>query len=162
VTAVVGTSGAGKSTSARSLSRFFDPAEGRITLGGVDSRHIETTQLYRRIGFVLQEVRSIHASIHDNIASGRPAASRQEVEAAARAANIHERISASPRGYDSVVGEDAQSSGGERQRVSIARAVLLDAPVSVCDEATAAADAGNEVAIQEASSRFAQGRTSMV
>ncbi len=162
VTAVVGTSGAGKSTLARLLLRFFDPAEGRITLGGVDLRHIETTQLYRRIGFVLQEVPLIHASIHDNIALGRPAATRQEVEAAARAANIHERILALPRGYDSVVGEDAQLSGGERQRVSIARAVLLDAPVLVCDEATAAADAGNEVAIQEALSRFAQGRTLMV
>ena len=162
VTAVVGTSGAGKSTLARLLLRFFDPDEGRITLGGVDLRHIETTQLYRRIGFVLQEVRLIHASIHDNIALGRPAASRLEVEAAARAANIHERILALPRGYDSVVGEDAQLSGGERQRVSIARAVLLDAPVLVCDEATAAADAGNEVAIQEALSRFAQGRTLMV
>ena len=162
VTAVVGTSGAGKSTLARLLLRFFDPAEGRITLGGVDLRHIESTQLYRRIGFVLQEVRLIHASIHDNIALGRPAASRLEVEVAARAANIHERILALPRGYDSVVGEDARLSGGERQRVSIARAVLLDAPVLVCDEATAAADAANEVAIQEALSRFAQGRTLMV
>ncbi|WP_144655481.1 ABC transporter ATP-binding protein [Achromobacter dolens] len=162
VTAIVGASGAGKSTLARLLLRFFDPTAGRITLGGVDLRQIETGQLYRRVGFVLQEVRLIHASVHDNIALGRPAASRHEVEAAARAANIHERILALPRGYDSMVGEDAQLSGGERQRVSIARAVLLDAPVLVCDEATAAADAGNEVAIQEALSRFAQGRTLMV
>lgn len=162
VTAIVGPSGAGKSTLARLLLRFFDPAEGRITLGGADLRQVETTQLYRRIGFVLQEVRLIHASVRDNIALGRPGASPQEVEAAARAANIHERILALPRGYDSVIGEDAQLSGGERQRLSIARAVLLDPPVLVLDEATAAADAGNEIAIQGALSRFAQGRTVMV
>lgn len=162
VTAIVGPSGAGKSTVARLLLRFFDPSEGHITLGGADLRHIETSQLYRRIGFVLQEVRLIHASVRDNIALGRPSASQQEIEDAARAANIHERILALPRGYDSVVGEDAQLSGGERQRVSIARAVLLDPPVLVLDEATAAADAGNEVAIQDALARFARGRTLLV
>jgi len=162
VTAVVGPSGAGKSTLARLLLRFFDPDEGRILLGGVDLRHIEPGQLYRRIGFVLQEVRLIHASVRDNIALGRPSASQQEVEDAARVAQIHERILALPRGYDSVVGEDALLSGGELQRVSIARAVLLDPPVLVLDEATAAADAGNEAAIQRALSRFAQGRTLMV
>lgn len=162
VTAIVGPSGAGKSTLARLLLRFFDPAEGRITLGGADLRQIESTQLYRRVGFVLQEVRLIHASVRDNIALGRPAASQQEIEAAARTANIHECILALPRGYDSMVGEDAQLSGGERQRVSIARAVLLDPPVLVLDEATAAADAGSEAAIQAALSCFAQGRTLMV
>lgn len=162
VTAIVGPSGAGKSTLARLLLRFFDPAQGRITLGGADLRRIESAQLYRRIGFVLQEVRLIHASVRDNIALGRPGASQQEIEAAARAANIHERILALPRGYDAVIGEDAQLSGGECQRVSIARAVLLDPPVLVLDEATAAADAGNEAAVQEALSRFAQGRTLMV
>ncbi|ODU60289.1 MAG: ABC transporter ATP-binding protein [Comamonadaceae bacterium SCN 68-20] len=162
VTAIVGPSGAGKSTLARLLLRFFDPEEGRITLGGVDLRHIEASQLYRRIGFVLQEVRLVHASVRDNIALGRPSASQQAIEDAARAANIHARILALPRGYDSVVGEDAQFSGGERQRVSIARAVLLDPPVMVLDEATASADAGNEAAIQDALSRFAQGRTLLV
>ncbi len=162
VTAIVGPSGAGKSTLARLLLRFFDPDEGRITLGGADLRQIESAQLYRRVGFVLQEVRLIHASVRDNIALGRPGASQHEIEAAARAANIHERILALPRGYDSVIGEDAQLSGGERQRLSIARAVLLDPPVLVLDEATASADAGNEAAIQVALSRFAQGRTLMV
>ena len=162
VTAIVGPSGAGKSTLARLLLRFFDPDEGRITLGGVDLRHIETAQLYRRIGFVLQEVRLIQASVRDNITLGRPSASQQEIEDAARAASIHERILALPRGYDSMVGEDAQLSDGERQRVSIARAVLLDPPVLVLDEATASADASNEVAIQSALSRFAQGRILMV
>ncbi|MGK5058073.1 ABC transporter ATP-binding protein [Janthinobacterium sp. LB2P49] len=162
VTAIVGASGSGKSTLARLLLRFFDPTEGRITLGGVDLRHIATPELYRRIGFVLQEVRLIHASVRENIALGRPSASAHEIEEAARLANIHERLLALPRGYDSVIGEDAQLSGGELQRVSIARAVLLDPSVLVLDEATAAADAENEVAIQDALSRFAQGRTLLV
>ncbi|HBQ88979.1 MAG TPA: ABC transporter ATP-binding protein [Alcaligenes faecalis] len=162
VTAIVGSSGSGKSTIARLLLRFFDPSEGRITLGGADLRQIESTELYRRIAFVLQEVRLINASVRENIALGRPSASQQEIEDAARAANIHDRILSLPRGYDSVVGEDAQVSGGERQRVSIARAVLLDPPILVLDEATAAADASNEVAIQDALSRFAQGRTLLV
>ena len=162
VTAIVGASGSGKSTLARLLLRFFDPTQGRITLGGVDLRQIATSELYRRIGFELQEVRLIHASVRENIALGRPSASAQEVEEAARLANIHARIVALPRGYDSVIGEDAQLSGGELQRVSIARAVLLDPPVLVLDEATAAADAQNEVAIQDALSRFARGRTLLV
>ena len=162
VTAIVGSSGAGKSTIARLLLRFFDPTHGRITLGGVDLRNIATPELYKRIGFVLQEVRLIHASVRENISLGRPNASQQEIEDAARAANVHERILELPRGYDSVIGEDAQLSGGEQQRVSIARAVLLDPPVLVLDEATAAADAENETAIQEALSRFAKGRTLLV
>ncbi|MDN2678780.1 ABC transporter ATP-binding protein [Janthinobacterium sp. SUN033] len=162
VTAIVGASGSGKSTLARLLLRFFDPTEGRITLGGVDLRHIATPELYRRIGFVLQEVRLIHASVRENIALGRPSASMHEIEQAARLANIHERLLALPRGYDSVIGEDAQLSGGELQRVSIARAVLLDPSVLVLDEATAAADAENEVAIQDALSRFARDRTLLI
>ena len=162
VTAIVGPSGAGKSTLARLLLRFFDPDAGRITLGGVDLRQLDSTQLYRHVGFVLQEVRLIHASLRDNIALGRPTASQEDIEQAARIANIHQRILALPRGYDAVVGEDAQLSGGELQRVSIARAVLLDPPVLVLDEATAAADAQNEVDIQQALSRFAQGRTLLV
>lgn len=162
VTAVVGPSGAGKSTLARLLLRFFDPSEGRITLGGANLRQLDSQLLYQRIGFVLQDVRLIHASVRENIALGRPGASLQQIEDAARAAQIHERILALPRGYESVVGEDAQLSGGEAQRVSIARAVLLDAPVLVLDEATAAADAESEAAIQEALSQFAQGRSLLV
>jgi ATP-binding cassette subfamily B protein len=162
VTAIVGASGAGKSTVARLLLRFFDPTAGRIRIGDADLRQLDSTRLYRHIGFVLQDVRLIQASLRDNIALGRPSASQQEIEHAARLANIHTRILALPRGYDSVVGEDAQLSGGELQRVSIARAVLLDPPVLVLDEATAAADAENEVQIQQALSRFAQGRTVLV
>lgn len=107
-------------------------------------------------------MRLIHASLRDNIALGRPSASQAEIEQAARTANIHQRILALPRGYDSVVGEDVQLSGGELQRVSIARAVLLDPAVLVLDEATAAADAENEVQIQQALSRFARQRTLLV
>ncbi len=162
VTAIVGPSGAGKSTIARLLLRFFDPDRGRITLGGVDLRQIASTDLYRRIGFVLQDVRLIHATLGDNIALGRPSASRQAVEAAARLANIHDRIMALPRGYDTVVGQDARLSGGEEQRVAIARAILLDPPVLVLDEATAAADAESEAAVQSALSGFASGRTLLV
>ncbi|MFV2944658.1 ABC transporter ATP-binding protein [Pseudomonas japonica] len=162
VTAIVGASGSGKSTLARLLLRFFDPTQGRITLGGVDLRELDSTQLYRHIGFVLQEVRLVHTSLRDNIALGRPSASQEEIEQAARTANIHQRILALPRGYDSVVGEDVQLSGGELQRVSIARAVLLDPALLVLDEATAAADAENEVQIQQALSRFARGRTLLV
>lgn len=162
VTALVGPSGAGKSTLARMLLRFSDPTGGRVLLGGVDLRNIHSAELYRHVGFVLQDVRLIRASVFDNIALGRPSASPQEVERAARAAHIHERILALPRGYDSVVGEDALFSGGEMQRVSIARAVLLDAPVLVLDEATASADAESEAAIQDALSRFARGRTVLV
>ncbi|MFK0094990.1 ABC transporter ATP-binding protein [Pseudomonas sp. NPDC090592] len=161
-TAIVGPSGAGKSTLARLLLRFFDPDAGRITLGGVDLRQVESRELYRRIGFVLQEVRLIHASVAENIALGQPAATREQIEAAARLANMHARILQLPRGYDSVIGEDAQLSGGEQQRLSIARAVLLDPPVLVLDEATAAADAESESAIQDALSRFAKGRTLLV
>lgn len=162
VTAIVGASGSGKSTLARLLLRFFDPTQGRITLGGVDLREIDTAQLYRHIGFVLQDVKLIRASVRDNIALGRPSASQAEIEEAARVANIHERILALPGGYESVVGEDASFSGGEQQRISIARAVLLDPPVIVLDEPTAALDPENEVQVQQALSRFARGRTVLV
>ncbi|MDN6321431.1 MAG: ATP-binding cassette domain-containing protein, partial [Halomonas sp.] len=114
------------------------------------------------IGFVLQDVRLIHASIRDNIALGRPSASQQEIEDAARAANIHERIVALPDGYDTVVDDATQLSGGEQQRVSIARAILLDPPLLVLDEATAAVDASSELVIQEALARLTRGRTLIV
>lgn len=159
VTAIVGPSGAGKSTLARLLMRFDDPTRGHITLGGVDLRRIGSTDLYCHIGFVLQDVRLMEASVHDNIALGRPSATRAEVEAAARAADIHARIMDLPRGYDAVVGTDATLSGGEAQRVGIARALLLAAPVLVMDEATSALDIESEAAVLTALTDFAQGRS---
>lgn len=162
VTAFVGPSGAGKSTLARLLLRFDDPGQGRITLGGADLRRIGAANLYRHIGFVLQDVRLIRASLHENIALGRPSTSRAEVEAAAHAASIHDRIMALPQGYETVIGDDALLSGGEAQRVSIARALLMDAPVLVLDEATSAIDIETEAAVQGALSRFGRGRSVLV
>ena len=160
VTALVGPSGAGKSTLAALLARFHDVGTGSITLGGVDIREIADP--YRTVGFVLQDVRLLNESVADNIALGRPGAAKEEIEAAARAARIADRIEALPRGYDSVVGEDADLSGGEAQRISIARALLADTPVLVLDEATAAVDPVSEAAIQDALSELARGRTVLV
>lgn len=157
VTALVGRSGSGKSTLARLLLRFHAPDRGRITLGGVDLAEVETQHLYRHIGFVFQEVRLLRASVRDNIALGRPEAGQAEVEAASRAAGIHERILRLPRGYDSIHGEDAQFSGGEAQRLSIARALLLAPPLLVLDEATAHADVEAELKIQRALSTLVSG-----
>ncbi len=162
VTALVGASGSGKSTVARLLARFADPSEGRITLGGVDLREVAPAELARLVGFVFQDTLLLRASVADNLRLGRPDASDAEVEAAARAAGIHQRILDLPRGYLSVVGLDARLSGGEEQRLSIARALVADAPVLVLDEATAYADPDAESAIQEALSRLAAGRTLLV
>ena len=157
VTALVGRSGSGKSTLAKLLLRFHAPDRGRITLGGVDLARIDTPYLYRQIGFVFQDVRLLRMSLRDNIALGRPDASLSEVEAAARAAMIHERIIRLPRGYETVYGDDVRLSGGEAQRVSIARALLLDPQVLVLDEATAHADVESERAIQTALSALVSG-----
>lgn len=161
-TAIVGPSGAGKSTIAQLILRFFDPSQGHITLGGVDLRNIQPNMLYQQIGFVLQDTQLIHASLYDNIALGRSNATQQEVEQAAKAANIHDRIMRLPKQYQTMIGDEIQLSGGERQRISIARAILLDPPILILDEATAAADIENEMAIQNALSNFAQHRTLLV
>ncbi|MFJ3673313.1 ABC transporter ATP-binding protein [Streptomyces sp. NPDC090106] len=162
VTALVGPSGSGKSTLAGLLPRFADPDAGAVLLGGTDLREIPADALYRHVGFVLQDVGLLRASVHDNIALARPGATREEVIEAARAAHIHDVISARPGGYDGVVGEDAHFSGGEAQRVTIARALLADTPVLVLDEATSWADPESEAAIQDALSRLAAGRTVLV
>ncbi|NUV68005.1 ABC transporter ATP-binding protein [Streptomyces sp. CAI-121] len=162
VTALVGPSGSGKSTLASLVTRFHDVTGGRITIGGVDVREIATEQLYRHIGFALQDVQLLRTSVRDNIRLARPGASEEEVRGAACAAQIDRRIEALPRGYDSVVGEEAVLSGGEAQRVSIARALLADAPVLVLDEATAFADPESEAAIQDAIARLVRGRTVLV
>lgn len=148
VTAIVGTSGSGKSTLARLLLRYADPDEGTVALGGVPLSEIDPDVLYGRVGAVFQDARLLRTSIAENIALADPGADRSRIEAAAKAANIHDRLLALPRGYDSVYGEDAELSGGETQRVCIARTLLLDPHVLVLDEPTASADAESEHAIQ--------------
>lgn len=150
VTAVVGPSGSGKSTLVQLLPRFFDPASGSVVLGGVDLREIAATELYRKISFVFQDVRLLRASVADNIALAVPDADLGDVVRAARLANIHDRILELPHGYDTVIGEDSGLSGGEAQRIAIARAVLADTPVLVLDEATAFADPPTEQAVRHA------------
>ncbi|MEM9711205.1 MAG: ABC transporter ATP-binding protein [Actinomycetota bacterium] len=162
ITALVGPSGSGKTTLAKLLCRFWDPTAGAVRLGGVDLRDVAPEELYRRVGFVFQEVQLLRTTLLENIRLGRPQADVEDVEAAARSAQIHDRILELPRGYGSVVGEDATLSGGEAQRVSIARALLADAPVLVLDEATAFADPESEAAIQDALSELAAGRTLLV
>lgn len=162
VTALVGPSGSGKSTLARLLPRFWDVSAGEISIGGAPVAAMDPHALYAHVGFVFQHVQLLRATIAENIALGRPGATDKEIEAAARAAHIHDRILALPRGYRSVVDEDARLSGGEAQRVSIARAILADAPILVLDEATAFADPEAEAAIQDGLSRLVAGRTLLV
>ncbi|WP_219508459.1 ABC transporter ATP-binding protein/permease [Nonomuraea ceibae] len=162
VTALVGPSGAGKSTLAALLARFHDVDAGRITVDGVDLRELSQAELHRTVGFVFQDVSLLRASVHDNIALARPNASREEVERVARAAHVHDRIARLPDGYDTVLGERARLSGGEAQRLTIARALLADAPVLVLDEATAFADPESEHLVQRAISELVAGRTVVV
>ena len=162
LTALVGPSGSGKSTLASLLPRFWDVGDGRITIGGVDLREMEMATLYRAVSFVFQDVQLLRMSLAENIALARPEASQAEIEAAARAAPIHDRLMALPRGYASVPGEDALLSGGEAERIAIARAILADAPILVLDEATAFADPEAEAAIQSALSNLIAGRTVLV
>lgn len=162
ITAVVGPSGSGKSTLVQLLPRFYDPTHGSVLLGGVDLRDVGSQELYRRVSFVFQDVRLLRASVADNIALAVPHADRDAVVRAARRASIHDRILELPRGYDSVIGEDARLSGGEAQRVSIARALLADTPVLVLDEATAFADPQTEQAVREALAQTREKRTTLV
>ncbi|MCL6296875.1 ABC transporter ATP-binding protein [Streptomyces kronopolitis] len=162
VTALVGASGGGKSTLAQLLPRFLDPTRGTVSLGGVDLRDIASRDLYRLVSFVFQDVRLLRASVADNIALAVPRAGREDVVRAARLARIHERILELPCGYDSVIGEDAGLSGGEAQRISIARALLADAPVLVLDEATAFADPRTERDVRRALDTLRENRTQLV
>ncbi|MEU7631031.1 ABC transporter ATP-binding protein [Nocardia sp. NPDC049220] len=162
ITALVGPSGSGKSTLAKLLPRFYDVGSGRITIGGRDIRDFPSDELYRTVGFVFQDVRLIRGSIWENLRLARPDADDAAVQRAARAAQIHDRIVALPRGYDSEIGVDATLSGGEAQRLSIARALLADTPVLVLDEATAFADPESEAAVQDALAVLVAARTVLV
>ncbi|MEY2592816.1 MAG: hypothetical protein RI972_505, partial [Pseudomonadota bacterium] len=163
--AVVGSSGAGKSTLARLMFRFYDvPAgAGRISIDGQDIREVTQASLRRAIGIVPQDTVLFNDTVEYNIAYGRPGASRQEVEAAARAARIHDFIASTPKGYETMVGERGlKLSGGEKQRVAIARTLLKDPPILIFDEATSALDSANERAIQAELRNAAQGKTTLV
>jgi len=161
--AIVGPSGAGKSTIFSLLLRYYDPDSGEVLIDGTDIRRADPSAVRERIAIVPQEVTVLAASAAENIAFGRPGASRAEVEAAAKAALAHDFIMALENGYDTPVGERGVTlSGGQRQRLAIARAILRDAPILLLDEATSALDAESETLVQTALERLMKGRTTIV
>jgi subfamily B ATP-binding cassette protein MsbA len=163
VVALVGGSGGGKSTIADLLPRFYDPTEGFITLGGRDLRDFGLAELRSHFGIVSQEAILFNDTIYNNIVFGLEGVTQQQVEEAARIANAHDFIAASPRGYQTNIGDrGAKLSGGQRQRITIARAVLRDPAILILDEATSALDSESEALVQEALQRLMQGRTSLV
>ncbi|HKU95296.1 MAG TPA: thiol reductant ABC exporter subunit CydC [Vineibacter sp.] len=160
---LVGSSGVGKSSIVRLLLRFYDPDAGTVRIGGHDLRALPFERIRAMISVVNQDTFLFHGTIEDNIRMGRPDASRADIEAAARAANIHDFVTSLPQGYGTVVGEKGiKLSGGQRQRVAIARALLRDTPILVLDEALSAVDAENEAVIQEALDRLMRGRTTLI
>lgn len=160
VTAIVGPSGGGKSTIAHLIPRFWDVSQGSILIGGVDIREMTETELMNQVSFVFQDVYLFHQSIKENIRMGRPDSSDEEIRQAASAAMCDEFVLRLPNGYDTVLGQDGvHLSGGEAQRISIARAIVRNAPVLVLDEATAFADPENEQMIQAALERLMKGKT---
>ncbi|QNM97227.1 cyanophycin metabolism-associated ABC transporter [Chitinimonas koreensis] len=159
---LVGHSGSGKSTLVNLICRFYDVGEGAIRVDGVDIRNVAVADFRRNIGLVLQEPFLFFGTIAENIAYGKPDATRAQIIAAARAAHAHEFILRLPQGYDSLVGERGQGlSGGERQRISIARALLIDPRILILDEATASVDTETEKEIQKALDNLVQGRTTI-
>ena len=161
--ALVGPTGAGKTTLASLVPRFYDVEEGRITLDGHDVRDLTLESLRRQISIVLQDVFLFHGTVRDNILFGRAGASEAEVREAARVANADGFIERLPGGYDTMIGErGVKLSGGQKQRLAIARAVLRDAPILILDEATSAVDTQTERLIQEALERLMVGRTTVV
>ena len=161
--AIVGSSGAGKSTLFQLMMRFYDPQAGRVLVDGVDIKTVDPAALRARIALVAQEATVFAASVADNIAYGRPSATRDEVIAAARRAAADGFINELDKGYDSVIGERGVTlSGGQRQRLAIARAILKDAPILLLDEATSALDAENEAAVQKALDGVMENRTTIV
>ncbi|MUL83104.1 MULTISPECIES: ABC transporter ATP-binding protein/permease [unclassified Mycolicibacterium] len=162
VTALVGPSGSGKSTLAALLARFHDVDSGSILLGGRDIRSLPADELYRQVGFVLQETQLVAGTVAENIALADPNAGLDRIEQAARDAQIHQRVLRLPDGYQTVLGASAALSGGERQRLTIARAILADTPVLILDEATAFADPESEYLVQQALNRLTKDRTVLV
>jgi ATP-binding cassette, subfamily B, bacterial MsbA len=161
--AIVGRSGAGKTTLVNLVPRFYDPSEGAILIDGVDTRQMTLASLRSQIGIVTQETVLFDDTVASNIAYGRPQAARAEIEAAARAAHAHEFIVGLDNGYDTMIGERGQRlSGGQRQRLAIARAILRDSPILILDEATSALDAESEALVQDALSTLMLNRTSFV
>ncbi|WP_101255835.1 ABC transporter ATP-binding protein [Streptomyces barkulensis] len=160
--AVVGATGSGKSTLSYLVPRLYDVTGGRVTIDGVDVRELDFDSLARTVGVVSQETYLFHASVADNLRFARPGATDAEIEAAARAAQIHEHIASLPEGYDTLVGERGyRFSGGEKQRLALARTILRDPPVLILDEATSALDTRTEQAVQRAVDALAAGRTTL-
>lgn len=161
--AVVGPTGAGKSTLLGLLPRFFDPSSGRVEIDGVDIREYRLKSLRSQIAMVLQPPLIFPISVRENIAYGRPEASLAEIESAARLARIDGLIRSLPQGYDTVIGEAGTTlSEGEKQRLTIARAILRDAPILILDEPTSALDVETESVVMEGIARLAGGRTTFI
>jgi ATP-binding cassette subfamily B protein len=162
-TAIVGETGAGKTTVGYLVARLYEPQEGRVTIDGVDVRAASLESLAATVGVVSQETYLFHASVRENLRFARPEATDEEIEDAARTAHIHELIASLPEGYDTVVGERGyRFSGGEKQRMAIARTILRNPPVLVLDEATSSLDTQTEAAISAELDRLAHGRTTIV
>ena len=161
-TAIVGETGSGKTTLGYLVARLYDVERGRITIDGIDIRGATLSSLARTVGVVSQETYLFHATIKENLRFAKPEATDEEIEAAARAARIHDLIASLPEGYETMVGERGyRFSGGEKQRMAIARTILRNPPVLVLDEATSALDTRTERAVQEALDRLAEGRTTI-
>jgi ATP-binding cassette subfamily B protein len=161
--ALLGATGSGKTTIINLLPRFYDPSEGRITIDGHDLREVTLDSLRSQIGIVLQETTLFSGSIRENIAFGKPEATHEEIQAAAKAAAAHDFIMSFPEGYEAHVGERGQTlSGGQKQRVAIARALLLNPRILILDDSTSSVDLTTEAQIQSALDTLMKGRTSFV
>jgi len=163
VAAIVGPTGAGKTTIISLIPRFYDPVSGQVKIDGTDVRRLKQKSLRQQISFVLQDTLLFHAPIWNNIAYGKPEASRDEILRAAELANAHEFIEKMPEGYDTVVGERGVTlSGGQRQRIAIARAIIRNTPILILDEPSSGLDAAAEKLVFEALDRLMEGKTSIV
>jgi subfamily B ATP-binding cassette protein MsbA len=163
VAALVGPTGAGKTSIISLIARFYDPLSGTVKIDGTDIRRFQQKSLRQQLSFVLQETMLFHASVWQNIAYGKPEASRQEIVRAAELANASEFIEKLPQGYDTMLGERGMTlSGGQRQRIAIARAVIRNTPILIMDEPTSGLDAGSEKLVFEALDRLIQNKTAIV